>query len=170
MRKPKILLLDEATSALDNESEAIVQAAIDSIMHASQHTVVVVAHRLSTIRNADVIAFIADGTVLEAGSHEALVNMPRGRYKRLFDSSKRDTKMSTASFTSKDDSNGVEGEEEEINWEAKVNEMEQEKFDAKRARNLAAPDLLYILLGGVGAILTGGMYNFLLLYSVTMHL
>ena len=58
-RNPKILLLDEATSALDNESEGIVQAALDRV-HAGR-TTVVVAHRLTTIRNADLIVALKDG-------------------------------------------------------------------------------------------------------------
>ena len=70
---PPILLLDEATSALDNESERIVQAALDEIMAKQKRTTVVIAHRLSTIRNADKIAVIDKGRVAEEGTHEELV-------------------------------------------------------------------------------------------------
>ena len=73
IKQPKILLLDEATSALDNESERIVQAALDEIMTKQKRTTVVIAHRLSTIRNADKIAVINDGVVLEQGTHEELL-------------------------------------------------------------------------------------------------
>ena len=71
VRNPSILLLDEATSALDNESERIVQKAIDSLT--ASRTCVVVAHRLSTIRNADVIHVLKDGRVAESGSYDELL-------------------------------------------------------------------------------------------------
>mmetsp|Transcript_16859 Transcript_16859/g.46084 ORF Transcript_16859/g.46084 Transcript_16859/m.46084 type:complete len:96 (-) Transcript_16859:123-410(-) len=67
----RILLLDEATSALDTESEKLVQAALDSLM--GGRTVVVVAHRLSTIRHADNIVVFQKGAVVEQGTHDALV-------------------------------------------------------------------------------------------------
>ncbi|KAF4956959.1 hypothetical protein FGADI_3371 [Fusarium gaditjirri] len=72
IRDPKILLLDEATSALDSESEKVVAAAIDTAR--SGRTVISVAHRLSTIQNADVIFVFDDGKVIEKGSHTELVN------------------------------------------------------------------------------------------------
>merc|ERR1719223_272382 len=64
-KDPQILLLDEATSALDNESERIVQEALDKVMQSRERTCIVIAHRLSTIRNADRIAYIGDGKVKE---------------------------------------------------------------------------------------------------------
>ena len=71
VRDPRILLLDEATSALDTQSEATVQAALD---RAGQgRTTVVVAHRLTTIRNTDKIVALKDGHVEEIGSHEKLM-------------------------------------------------------------------------------------------------
>ncbi|XP_032450325.1 bile salt export pump isoform X4 [Lynx canadensis] len=71
VRNPKILLLDMATSALDNESEAMVQEALSKIQH--RHTIVSVAHRLSTIRAADVIIGFEHGTAVERGTHEELM-------------------------------------------------------------------------------------------------
>lgn len=65
LRDPRILLLDEATSALDVESERIVQEALDRIM--VNRTTVVVAHRLSTVKNADMIAVVHKGKVVEKG-------------------------------------------------------------------------------------------------------
>jgi ATP-binding cassette subfamily B (MDR/TAP) protein 1 len=73
IKKPKVLLLDEATSALDNESERVVQAALDEIMTKQKRTTIVIAHRLSTIRRADKIAVISDGVVLEQGTHDELL-------------------------------------------------------------------------------------------------
>uniref|UniRef100_A0A4W5JYI3 ATP binding cassette subfamily B member 4 n=1 Tax=Hucho hucho TaxID=62062 RepID=A0A4W5JYI3_9TELE len=71
VRNPKILLLDEATSALDAESETIVQAALDKVRQG--RTTIVVAHRLSTIRNADVIAGFKKGEIVELGTHSQLM-------------------------------------------------------------------------------------------------
>ncbi|XP_068400037.1 bile salt export pump isoform X2 [Eschrichtius robustus] len=71
VRNPKILLLDMATSALDNESEAMVQEALSKVQHG--HTIISVAHRLSTVRAADVIIGFERGTAVERGTHEELL-------------------------------------------------------------------------------------------------
>lgn len=81
LKNPRILLLDEATSALDAESERIVQEALDRIM--GNRTTVIVAHRLSTVRNADMIAVIHRGKMVEKGSHSELVKDPDGAYSQL---------------------------------------------------------------------------------------
>ncbi|KHN45007.1 ABC transporter B family member 11 [Glycine soja] len=81
LKDPRILLLDEATSALDAESEKIVQEALDRIM--INRTTVIVAHRLSTIRNADSIAVIHQGKIVERGSHAELTKDPNGAYRQL---------------------------------------------------------------------------------------
>merc|ERR1719401_3077141 len=73
IKKPAILLLDEATSALDNESERIVQEALDDIMTQQKRTTIVIAHRLSTIRNADMIVVVNGGCIVEKGTHEELL-------------------------------------------------------------------------------------------------
>ncbi|KAK8702333.1 hypothetical protein V6N13_020694 [Hibiscus sabdariffa] len=81
VKSPKILLLDEATSALDAESEKVVQDALDKVM--VDRTTVVVAHRLSTIKNADVIAVVKNGTIVEKGKHDTLINIKDGFYASL---------------------------------------------------------------------------------------
>lgn len=73
LKDPKILLLDEATSALDAESERVVQEALDRIM--ISRTTVIVAHRLTTIRNADTIAVIHQGKIVEKGMQTILSYM-----------------------------------------------------------------------------------------------
>ncbi|XP_021098295.1 multidrug resistance protein 1 [Heterocephalus glaber] len=80
VRNPKILLLDEATSALDTESEAVVQVALDKAREG--RTTIVIAHRLSTVRNADVIAGFEDGVIVEKGNHEELMK-EKGVYYKL---------------------------------------------------------------------------------------
>lgn len=80
IRDPKIIILDEATSALDNKSERVVQDAIDELMRG--RTTLVVAHRLSTIRNADRIVVMEKGKIAEIGSYENLVNN-RGMFYEL---------------------------------------------------------------------------------------
>merc|ERR1711871_256802 len=81
LRKPRVLLLDEATSALDAESEALVQQALDELIGSGgggggdgKCTVVLVAHRLSTVMNADIIAVVDKGRIAERGTHDELVD------------------------------------------------------------------------------------------------
>jgi len=83
MANPTILLLDEATSALDSESEGLVQQSLNSLMEKRQgRTFIVVAHRLSTVRAADVIVVLSGGRCVETGSHEKLLALG-GVYKDL---------------------------------------------------------------------------------------
>ncbi|WP_294559752.1 ABC transporter transmembrane domain-containing protein [uncultured Mailhella sp.] len=82
LKNAPIVILDEATSALDNKSEEIVQRAIDNLM--KDKTVFVIAHRLSTVKNANRIAVINEGRLVELGSHEELMAIPNGQYRTLY--------------------------------------------------------------------------------------
>ena len=82
LRDPPILILDEATSALDTESERLVQEAIDRLM--ARRTVLVIAHRLTTVRHADLIVVLADGRIVERGTHDTLF-AAGGLYRRFYD-------------------------------------------------------------------------------------
>ena len=106
IKNPKILLLDEATSALDSESERIVQRSIDQLLEGGKYTTVVVAHRLSTIRNADKIVVVDGGRVVESGSHEELLEMG-GKYANLVTSQTAPSHPSQKEETTSADSTNV---------------------------------------------------------------
>lgn len=78
---PPVMILDEATSSIDTRTEAIVQRGMDSLMHG--RTVFVIAHRLSTVQNADVIIVLEHGRIIERGNHETLIEK-RGKYYQLY--------------------------------------------------------------------------------------
>lgn len=82
IKNAPVVILDEATSALDNKSEKIVQRALDNLM--KNKTVFVIAHRLSTIFNADKILVIENGSIVEQGTHETLINIENGKYRSLY--------------------------------------------------------------------------------------
>ncbi|TMW90930.1 hypothetical protein EJD97_015040 [Solanum chilense] len=198
LKNPRILLLDEATSALDAESERIVQEALEKVM--ANRTTVVVAHRLTTIRNADLIAVVNAGKLLEKGTHTELIQDPNGAYSQLvrmqggnreeenmknidfekdlttdFDNSlsrsssqrlsamRRSTSQGSSrhSFTLNYTVPGLIGiHEAEIGNENKGKEdkgssKKRKKVSIRRLAGLNKPELPYLLLGSLAAIIHG---------------
>lgn len=96
IRKPRLLLLDEATSNLDAETEKAVQAVFEK--NRSDRTMVVVAHRLATVQNADVIFVLSDGRVMEKGDHATLVRK-RGLYYQMVSRRLATTSIEMAAVT-----------------------------------------------------------------------
>ncbi|MEP0861060.1 MAG: ABC transporter ATP-binding protein [Ignavibacterium sp.] len=88
LKNPEIMIFDEATSALDNESEILVQEAIERLME--NRTTFVIAHRLSTIRNATKIIVIDRGKIIQHGTHDELISDEKGLYKKLYEMQFRD--------------------------------------------------------------------------------
>ncbi|KAG2575140.1 hypothetical protein PVAP13_7KG412000 [Panicum virgatum] len=182
LKNPKILLLDEATSALDADSESIVQEALDRLMVG--RTTVVVAHRLSTIRNVNMIAVIQQGQVVETGTHdELLAKGSTGAYASLvrFQESMRNrdlggastrrsrsmhltSSLSTKSLSLRSGSlrnlsyqysTGADGRIEMIS-----NADNDRKYPAPRGYflkllKLNAPEWPYAVLGAIGSVLSG---------------
>jgi ABC-type multidrug transport system fused ATPase/permease subunit len=83
LANPEVLILDEATSALDTESERLIQQAFVRLYH--NKTVIIIAHRLSTVKIADTIYYLENGEILERGSHTDLISNPTSKYKRLYE-------------------------------------------------------------------------------------
>jgi ABC-type multidrug transport system fused ATPase/permease subunit len=83
LRDPQLIILDEATSALDSESEHLVQRAFETLLRGKSS--IVIAHRLSTVMNADRILVVKDGRIVESGRHGALAGRAGGLYAKLFD-------------------------------------------------------------------------------------
>ena len=83
LTNPRILILDEATSAVDNETEREIQAALENLIRG--RTTIAIAHRLTTLRNADRIVVLEAGKIVEVGRHEQLLENP-GLYHRLYHS------------------------------------------------------------------------------------
>lgn len=81
---PKILILDEATASIDTKTEALLQTALDRLLEG--RTSFIIAHRLSTIKNASRIFYISNGVLAEAGTHDELMNISNGNYRKLYES------------------------------------------------------------------------------------
>ncbi|KAL6136448.1 hypothetical protein ACLB2K_061743 [Fragaria x ananassa] len=180
LKDPKILLLDEATSALDASSESIVQEALDRLMVG--RTTVVVAHRLSTIRNVDSIAVIQQGQVVETGTHEELI-AKAGAYSSLIRfqemvgnrdfrnpstrcsrSSRLSHSLSTKSLSLRSGSlrnlsysysTGADGRIEMISNAETDRKTRAPKGYFFRLLKLNAPEWPYSIMGAIGSVLSG---------------
>jgi len=122
----------------------------------SNCTAIVIAHRLTTIRNADRIAFVADGRVKELGSHEELMAR-NGHYCRLVNAQKQNARTEDTRSQEQRKSTKLieEGEEPGLENGEKTHEQEEDAFSLKRARKMAADDMKQLLVGAFGALLTG---------------
>ncbi|EAY96476.1 hypothetical protein OsI_18374 [Oryza sativa Indica Group] len=118
LKDPRILLLDEATSALDTESERIVQEALDRVM--SNRTTIIVAHRLTTVRNADTIAVIHQGSIVEKGSHHELISDPDGAYSQLIrlQENSHDSEMQIPEQVSKKSDSGIRSGKQSFSYQS----------------------------------------------------
>ncbi|MFS7948140.1 putative ABC-type xenobiotic transporter [Helianthus anomalus] len=180
LKNPKILLLDEATSALDSGSESIVQEALDRLMVG--RTTVVVAHRLSTIRNVDSIAVIQQGQIVETGTHEELISKP-GAYASLIRfqemvgnrdfsnpsthrtrSSRLSNSLSTKSLSLRSGSLRNLSYQYSTGADGRIEMISNAETDRKnpapsgyffRLLKMNAPEWPYSLMGAVGSILSG---------------
>ncbi|KAL0985400.1 hypothetical protein UPYG_G00156410 [Umbra pygmaea] len=184
VRNPKILLLDEATSALDAESETIVQAALDKVRQG--RTTIVVAHRLSTIRNADIIAGFQKGEIVEQGTHKELMEKG-GVYHTLVtmqtsysndndeelvveeqgEKSPSVTSLSWPSLIRRKSTKGSsfigsEKEDKDQTEEKQEDEEEEEvpPVSFLEVMKLNLPEWPYIVLGVICATINGGMQPF----------
>ncbi|GFP95243.1 ABC transporter b family member 14 [Phtheirospermum japonicum] len=163
LRDPKILLLDEATSALDSESEFIVQQALDSVM--SHRTTIIVAHRLSTIRDVDSIIVLKNGRVVQTGTHIELMSNKSGEYASLV--SLQVTGHKTISNSGNITKSGTqENFQQQLKTNARGDEGEISNLNVSRENTvisspvwelikLNAPEWPYALFGSLGAVLAG---------------
>ncbi|XP_049382382.1 ABC transporter B family member 9-like isoform X5 [Solanum stenotomum] len=177
VKNPKILLLDEATSALDAESERIVQEALEKVI--AKRTTVVVAHRLTTIRKADLIAVLHDGKLLEQGNHDKLMQDPNGAYSQLMRMQGGDEEENVIMKNMDSDKQITSHESSRHSFtlsypvremidihEAKIGDVDKKKDDEQSSENrkkipirrlaeLNKPELPYVLLGSLAAIMHG---------------
>jgi len=157
LRNPKILLLDEATSALDAESELIVQQVLEKIM--LDRTTVIVAHRLSTVRNVDTIIVLKNGQVAESGTHLELMSK-NGEYVSLqasqnFTSSSSLSRMgSSRNYSFRELPNNLNNEEVQSSDQG-LTSYTASIPSILDLLKLNAPEWPYAVLGSVGAVLAG---------------
>ncbi|KAI0558615.1 ABC transporter [Gracilaria domingensis] len=167
VRNPKILLLDESTSALDAQSERIVQEALE---HAAEgRTTITIAHRLSTVKNADVISVIDQGKVVEEGNHTDLLSIERGAYRTLVEYQNVEGKKEKEEEEEEGDSSAVlKAAAEDPTKATSLSKTRVEEEEAElpivdrgvlgRALKMNVPEIPYILVGMIGAAVAGASF------------
>ena len=83
LKNPPILILDEATASIDTATEELLQSSLEKL--SKNRTTIVIAHRLSTVESADKIIYMENGRILEYGNHRELLNIPNGKFKKLYE-------------------------------------------------------------------------------------
>eukprot|EP00727_Mastigamoeba_balamuthi_P005492 m51a1_g1562 putative multidrug resistance protein 1-like (3087) ;mRNA; r:38021-50690 len=159
VRRPKLLLFDEATSALDATSERIVQEAIDNISHGV--TCIIIAHRLSTVRNADLIVAFKGGRVEEQGSHEQLVAKKGLYYKLLMRQqlAEQQEKKEKAEEALNNREVVEMKEEEESGPQDEESPRKEVKFaTVLRAFGVLRPDWIYVLVSSLASVINGAIF------------
>ncbi|POM64117.1 Multidrug resistance protein ABC Superfamily [Phytophthora palmivora] len=167
VRKPSILVLDEATSALDNESEKIVQEALNDLMNSTNMTTLVIAHRLSTIRNADKIVVLNQGHIVESGSHNELLEIDDGIYRSMYCTQELRSKDEQVEINSEmtidvapsyklSRASSVVSTKTDISVsDVENNALEKNPFGLKDLVKLSRPELSYYVIGIIGACIGG---------------
>ena len=172
VRNPKILLLDESTASLDNESEAIVQRALEDA--ARDRTTLTIAHRLETIRRCDQILVLSDGRIEARGTRDELIKDTKGIYSRLMGKGMNSVDTNRAEKSTTDESSGLENElipdaskskDNDEYQELIQNSLATEEFNIdayddkiKRIVSLQSSEAPYILLGLIGSIIVGATW------------
>ncbi|CAF1243450.1 unnamed protein product [Adineta steineri] len=163
VKQPNILLLDEATSALDNVSEKIVQEALDRAC--KNRTTIVIAHRLTTIQNADYIYVLDKGSVIEEGTHETLLAKEGGKYQTMVKMQQsiktidtQDELINMAKATVEDEEQICtsllsESEATDINQRASISTRKKSVF--LRLLKMNSPEWMFILIGCLACLLGG---------------
>ncbi|CAF4115308.1 unnamed protein product, partial [Adineta steineri] len=165
VKQPNILLLDEATSALDNVSEKIVQEALDRAC--KNRTTIVIAHRLTTIQNADYIYVLDQGNVIEEGTHETLLAKEGGKYQTMIKMQQsektigtQDGLMNMAKAIAEDEEQLLErvrqlSESEAVDTNRRASTAAREKSVFLRLMKMNSPEWMFILIGCLACVLGG---------------
>eukprot|EP01135_Chromosphaera_perkinsii_P011481 Nk52_evm6s2415 gene=Nk52_evmTU6s2415 len=184
IKSPSLILLDEATSALDTESEGIVQEALDKASHG--RTTFVIAHRLATVRNADKIVVLSEGSIKEIGTHEELVAIDGGVYSQMvsnqltkaselaskeveckstIDEKNKPLSTQLNALISKTSADGC-GQKSSAADQKDSENVDMSVFSFKRLLDYNNPEMFYIVIGSLCAIGSGfEMPSFAIIFS-----